>query len=79
MTTAKMYALMEKLFLMLLTGSCTFMLYYLGSINASLDSIRGKVGVACEQISAIDSGMKELKADMTRQKDLIDFLHPRKG
>jgi len=70
---------MEKLFLMLLTGSCTFMLYYLGSINSSLDAIRGKVGVACEQISAIDSGMKDIRAELYRQKDLIDFLHPRKG
>lgn len=79
MTTAKIYALVEKMFFALLAGSCSFMIYYLGAINTSLDSIRDKMAVACEQISAIDAGMREFKTELAKQAELIDLLHPRKG
>lgn len=75
----KLNALLEKLFLMLLAGSCGFAITYLRDINQSLDSIRDKMGIACEQISRIDAGMKEMQTELGRQKDLMDYLHPRKG
>lgn len=77
--TAKINALIEKLFVMLLAGACGFVVTYLRDINKSLDAIRDKMGIACEQISVIESGMNEVKAELTYQKDIIDMLHPRKG
>jgi hypothetical protein len=77
--TAKLYSLVEKLFVMLLAGTCAFAVAYLRDINLSLTEIKERTSIACEQISAIDSGLKELKVEMSRQKDLIDYLHPRKG
>lgn len=79
MTTAKLYSLLEKLFVMLLAGTCGFAVTYLRDINQSLDAIRDRMGVACEQISRIDAGMKEMQTELGRQKDLMDYLHPRKG
>lgn len=75
----KLASLLEKMFLMLLAGSCGFAITYLRDINHSLDAIRDKMGIACEQISRIDAGMKDMQTELARQKDLIDYLHPRKG
>lgn len=79
MTTAKLYSLLEKLFVMLLAGSCGFALTYLRDISHSVDAMRERMGVACEQISAIDAGMREFKTELAKQAELIDLLHPRKG
>lgn len=79
MTVSKLYPLVEKLFVMLLAGACGFAVTYLRDINKSLDSIRDRMAIACEQISAIDAGMKEMRHEVARQQELIDILHPRKG
>ena len=77
--TAKLYSLVEKLFVMLLAGTCTVAVAYLRDINSSLTDIKERTSVACEQISRIDAGMKEMQTELAKQKDLIDYLHPRKG
>lgn len=58
MTTAKVYQLVEKLFVMLLAGTCGFAVTYLRDINQSLEAIRTKMGIACEQLSAVDATIK---------------------
>lgn len=84
--SAKLSNLIEKLFILLLTGACGFAVTYLHNIQQSLEQIRGKMSLACEQISAIDEGMKSLQErlamtdlELKSQRDLIDALHPRKG
>lgn len=86
MTISRISALIEKLFVLLLAGACSFMVAYLRDISASLDSMRGKVGVACEQISSIEAGMNSLKwaidrheSELARQQAMFEQLHPRKG
>lgn len=75
----KLNVLLEKLFVMLLAGCCGFAVTYLRDINQSLDAIRDRMGIACEQISRIDAGMKDMQTELAKQKELIDYLHPRKG
>ena len=77
MTTAKLYSLLEKLFVMLLAGTCGFAVTYLRDINSSLDKIRERMGEACEQISAIDSSMKSFTSQMGHHREELDVHEAR--
>ena len=79
MSASQLSKLIEKLFFLLLAGSCAFMVSYLHDINRSVQGMQQRVGGACEQISAMESVLETIQADMKNQRELIDYLHPRKG
>lgn len=70
----KLTPLIEKLFVMLVAGSCAFVVTYLRDITQSLDKIRDRMGEACEQISAIEANMKSFTGRMSYYESRIDML-----
>jgi capsule polysaccharide export protein KpsE/RkpR len=74
---SKLAPLIEKLFLALLIGTCGFMVTYLRDINQSLDTMKSKVGVACEQISGMDASMKSLFRQMAHYQQILDWHESR--
>ncbi len=79
MSVSQLSKVIERLFFLLLAGSCTFMVSYLHDINSALQGMQDRVGSACEQISAMEATLETIQADMKNQRELIDYLHPRKG
>lgn len=64
--------LIEKLFVILLAGTCGFGVSYLRDINTAMESIRGRVGDACEQVAAIDANVKMLGDRIAYFQVMID-------
>lgn len=65
-------AIIERLFVMLLAGSCTFMVAYLRDINQSMSTVRDRVGTACEQVSAIEVSVKALGERISYYQVILD-------
>ena len=50
-------AIVEKLFLMLLAGCGTFSMWYLNTINTTLNGIGDKIGTISEKMTVISVGL----------------------
>jgi hypothetical protein len=77
--TSNLSNLVEKLFLALLVGSCSFMTVYLRDINASITKMQDRVGFACEQISFIDASIKSIGSMVNNHEARIQSLSRKHG